>query len=202
MTGPARFTRRGFLTAGAALTTLPLTGCFGLTTTPPPTFDLSSGNPGAVQRRSASTVVITRPKTIDTYATERIVVRQPGGVLSYLPDAQLADVMPELVQIRMIQTFENANFPNIGRPDDQLAVDVTLATEVRAFEIDVTQGPVASVRLGAKLVNERIGEIFANHVFSAQVPTTTEPSAQAVADLDRALQDVIQQILTWTARTA
>lgn len=194
-------TRRAFLITGASALTATLAGCLGAA--PPLTFDLgSTSSSQAIRRRSSRLVVITIPKTVQTYDSQRIVVREPGNILSYLPDAQLSDTLPQLIQTRLLQTFEASNFPNIGRPDDQLAVDVTLATEIRAFEIDVAKGNLASVTINAKLVNERRGAIYASQIFSATSPAVVEPAVSAVAALDIALQDVMGQILLWTAKTA
>lgn len=193
--------RRAFLVSGAAFISLPLAGC-SVTGTPPETFDLASASAAPVRRRSSRTVVITEPEAVMTYDTERVVVREPGGVLSYLPEAQWSDRLPVLIQTRMLQTFENAAFPNIGRPDDQLSVDVTLATEIRAFEIDVSTGAVATVTLSAKLVNERRGSIAANSVFTATVPALSASGRGAITSLNNALQDVSLQILRWTAAQA
>ncbi|MBU1304246.1 MAG: membrane integrity-associated transporter subunit PqiC, partial [Alphaproteobacteria bacterium] len=140
-------TRRSFMVLGASALSLGLAGCLGVT--PPVTFDLSSASKVPMRRRSSRVVVITLPKTVQTYDTQRVVIREAGNVLSYLPEAQLSDTLPRLVQTRMLQTFEASNFPNIGRPDDQLRVDVTLATELQAFEIDVANGNLATVTISA-----------------------------------------------------
>jgi len=192
--------RRTFMLGGASLLTLALTGCLGATA--PITYDLGSARPGRVSRRSSRTVVITIPKTVQTYDSQRVVVRDVGNVLSYLPEAQLSDTLPRLVQTRLLQTFEAASFPNIGRPDDQLRVDVTLATEIRAFDIDLAQGGLATVTVNAKLVDEARGAIFANQTFTANSAGTIEPAVAAIASLDIALQNVMAQILDWTARNA
>ncbi|MGJ8526993.1 ABC-type transport auxiliary lipoprotein family protein [Maritalea sp.] len=193
--------RRLFLLSGAACLSLPVAGCT-LAALPPETYDLTSATAQKVRRRSSRTVVITRPESVQTYDTERVVVRAPGGVLSYLPEAQWSDKLPLLIQTRLLQTFEDAAFPNVGRPNDQLSVDVTLATEIRAFEIDTTGSPSASVKLSAKLVNERRGSIFANSVFAATVPISSNVDTGAIVGLNSALNDVSLQILNWSAAKA
>ncbi len=195
-------TRRLFLLSGAACLTLPVIGC-AITAAPRETFDLSAAQTDRVRRASSRTLVITRPISVQTYETERVVVRSAGGVLSYLPKAQWSDSLPVLIQTRLLETFENAAFKNVGRPSDQLSVDVTLATEIRAFEIDTTSTPPqASVKLSAKLVNERRGSIFASAVFSATVPLQRTVDVCAIASLDSALHDVALQLLSWSAKSA
>jgi cholesterol transport system auxiliary component len=193
-------TRRAFMVFGASTLTLGLAGC--LAGAPPVTFDLTSASLAPMRRRSSRVVVITMPKTVQTYDTQRVVVRDLGNVLSYLPDAQLSDTLPRLVQTRLLQTFEASNFPNIGRPDDQLRVDVTLATELQAFEIDASNGNLATVTINAKLVDERRGMIFASKSFSATQPAAISPAAAAIGGLDGALGKVMGDILQWTAATA
>lgn len=193
-------TRRTFMVLGASTLALGLAGCLGAA--PPVTYDLTSVALMPMRRRSSRVVVITLPKTVQTYDTQRVVVRDTGNVLSYLPDAQLSDTLPRLVQTRLLQTFEASNFPNVGRPDDQLSVDVTLATELQAFEIDVSTGNLATVTINAKLVDERRGLIFASKNFSATQPAATNPAAAAIGGLDGALRQVMGEILQWTAQTA
>lgn len=193
-------TRRAFMVLGASALTLSLAGC--LAATPPVTYDLTSGGKIPMRRRSSRVVVITLPVAVQTYDTQRVVVRDTGNVLSYLPDAQLSDTLPRLVQTRLLQTFQASNFPNIGRPDDQLSVDITLATELQAFEIDASNGNLATVTINAKLVDERRGLIFASKNFSATQPSTTAPAAAAIGGLDVALRQVMSEILQWTAQTA
>ena len=193
-------TRRTFLALGASALTLSLAGC--LAATPPVTFDLTSASNIPLNRRSSRVVVITLPRTVQIYDSQRVVVRDVGNMLSYLPEAQLADTLPRLVQTRLLQTFEDSDFPNIGRPDDQLRVDVTLATELQAFEIDAANGNLATVTINAKLVDEARGMIFANRSFTATQPAAVSPAGAAINGLDIALRQVMAEILQWTARTA
>tara|TARA_R110002020_G_scaffold2200_20_gene10258 strand:- start:5336 stop:5926 length:591 start_codon:yes stop_codon:yes gene_type:complete len=193
-------TRRAFLVFGTSALALSLAGC--LAATPPITYDLTSASRVPMRRRSSRVVVITLPVAVQTYDTQRVVVRDVGNVLSYLPEAQLSDTLPRLVQTRLLQTFQASNFPNIGRPDDQLSVDITLATELQAFEIDASNGNLATVTINAKLVDERRGMIFASRNFSATQPAATAPAAAAIAGLDTALRQVMSEILLWTAQTA
>lgn len=177
-----------------------LTACSS--TLAPLTYDLNAPRLTPTPRRSRRTIVITLPKAVATYDTERVVVREAGGVLSYLPEAQWSDRLPKLLQTRLLQAFEFSGFPNIGRPDDQLAVDMTLATEIVAFEIDAARGGVASVSLGTKLVDERNGSIPASTLLSATMPGSLEDGRTAVAGLDAALASVSQQMLQWVASKA
>ncbi|MCS6758185.1 MAG: ABC-type transport auxiliary lipoprotein family protein [Candidatus Devosia euplotis] len=145
---------------------------------PPVTFDLTSAAKIPMRRRSSRVAAITLPVTVQTYDTQRVVVCDAGNVLSYLPDAQLSDTLLRLVQTRLLQTFQASSFPNIGRSDDQLSVDVTLATELQAFEIDASAGNLATVTINAKLVDEWRSMIFASKNFTATQPHNRASSSR------------------------
>ena len=50
-------------------------------------------------------LLIAEPSAIQILSSERIVVRDRDGSLSYLPGTQWADQLPALVQSRMVATF-------------------------------------------------------------------------------------------------
>src|SRR5690606_24412916 len=146
--------RRAFLSLSAATAAVTLAGC-SFTGRPPFTYDLMAVEAGeALRRRTNRTVLITEPTAIGVYDSQRIVVREPGGVLSYLPEAQLSDRLPLLLRTRLVQSFEERGVNNIARSGDRVNIEIALATDVRAFELDTRLGPVAVVTLSARLVDE------------------------------------------------
>jgi cholesterol transport system auxiliary component len=185
--------RRIFLGA----VTMPLTGCIGGSSAVP-TFDLSAAREGL--RGAPGTggqLLVEEPSAIQVYDSERIVARAISQGLTYLPDAQWADRLPRLVQTRLIQTFENSNrFRNVGRPGEDIEPDVKLVSEIRAFEADeaTRSGQVA---LSVKLVDGRNGRIRRGQLFTASAPVASIDGAGASAALDRALGQVLVQVVSW-----
>lgn len=195
-----RLGRRAFM--GVATTGLAslLAGCFG--PRPLVTYDLTLAGNGPIRRRSSRMVVVTEPDAVQTYATDRMVVRQPGDILSYLPDAQWSDSLTSLIQTRMIQAFEDSDVANVGRPSDQLAFEVVLATDVRAFDIDLRAGQQAVVTLAARLIDDVDRQIITNRTFTASAPVVELDGVNAARAFDVALNDVVRQIIAWTAANA
>jgi cholesterol transport system auxiliary component len=193
--------RRAFLGSAAAGMSLLLAGCFGAS--PLTTYDLTAASAaGSVRRRSNRTVVVSEPDAVQTYDSERMVVRDVGGVLSYLPDSQWSDRLPSLIQTRIVQSFEDAGVPNVGRPSDQLLVDVVLATDVRAFDVDVAKGQLAVVTLAARLIDDVARRVIATRTFTASVPIAKLDGVNAAQSFDIALNEVVRQIIAWTAANA
>lgn len=195
--------RRAFLSFTAIGLTGTLAGCLGLGTSAPITYDLTATAAQPVTRRSNRMIIVGEPQAISTYDSERIVVREPGGVLSYLAESQWSDRLPILVQTRMLQSFRDAGVANVGRISDPIAVDVILSTDVRAFELDTTTGAgIARVALGARLVDDRNRAIIASQNFFSDVPVSSLDQRAVVAALNGALDAVLGQIVSWTAARA
>jgi ABC-type uncharacterized transport system auxiliary subunit len=168
---------------------------------PPPTFDLTAPQhfPHAL-RAPRGQLVIPDATAIGPLDTDKIVVRPAEGELAALADVQWSERLPRLVQVRAIQTFENAKrMRAVGRPSDRIVADYQLLLDIRAFEILVT-GPAAEVIIAAKIVGDRSGRIVAGRVFQARVPASATQGPPAVAALDAAWGKVAVEIVLWASR--
>ncbi len=182
----------GLLAVGLAL----LLGACGSGAVPT-TFDLTA-LPGAARSGAARrSIVVAEPVGLQPFEADRIIVREPGGAVSYLGGGQWADRLPRLVQTRVIQSLENANrLKSVSRPGDKVAADTVLITELRAFDINAGTRE-AVVDLSAKLVQESSGTVVAAKVFQARVPVTAVNAAVAANGLDRALSLVLADLVRW-----
>lgn len=186
-------TRRVTVVAAFALT---LAGCGGA---PLLTYDLIA--PHELPARALGLqIVVTQPSAVAPLDTDRIVVRSPTMGLTLLPGAQWSDQLPNLLQSRMIQAFENARLLKaVGRPGDRLSSDYNLNSEVRRFEIDAARGE-AVVEMAVKFVGDRSGKITAARVFEGRAPSSASNGAEASAALNVALAQVLRDLVMWTSR--
>ena len=187
--------------AGAALRVamalaLPLAGC---ASGPAATFDLSAASAGKPARALRAQLVVTEPVATAPVDSDRIVVRPAPGAVATLKDAQWVERLPRLVQTRLIQSFENARLlRSVSRPDGRIVAQFSLNTEIRRFEMDLSQGE-AVVEISARLVEEGAGRIAAARIFTARLPVASDAAPSAALALDAALGDVMGQIVIWTA---
>ncbi len=146
-------------------------------------------------------LLIDEPTAIQLLASDRIVVRDQGGALSYLPGVQWADQLPKLVQSRMIATFENTSrLGSVSRPGDRVTPDYQINTDIRTFEIDVTTGE-AVVELAIRAVSDETGRIARARIFRSRVPLTGIDPGSAVRGLDAALSAALIDVVTWAGAT-
>lgn len=191
------FARRAFLPA-ALLASLALAGCSGGAT--PTTFDLSAPRDFGKLGGSRAPLVVQMPTTVQALDSDRLIVRDSSGALSFIGGAQWADRVPALVQARLIQTFENGSrIGSVSRPGERIVPDLQLNTDIRSFNIDAASGQ-AVVEITAKLVGDRTGRIQRAQLFSARVPSGASEGAPAARALDQALSKVLIDIARWAGR--
>ncbi|MGX5732761.1 ABC-type transport auxiliary lipoprotein family protein [Bosea thiooxidans] len=187
---PLRFGLVAALAAGALLA-----GCGGGAT--PTTFDLSAPSGFGRVRGSRAVMVVAQPTTVQALDSDRIIVKDSSGALSFIGGAQWADRIPALVQARLIQTFENASrIGSVSAPGQRITPDVQLNTDIRSFNIDAASG-TAVVEITAKIVGDRTGLIQRARLFSARVPAGAVDGPGATQALDRALSQVLVEIVRW-----
>lgn len=184
-----------------------LTGCSGgglgslIAPAPLETYDLTVPRQAGAVVKGRKTVVIAESSAVRALDSERILVKPRANEINYLSGAQWADRLPRLVQSRIVTTFENARQLNaVVRPGEGIDAETRLVTEIRAFELDLAGPPMVRVELTARLVGTRNGRVIAAEVFSASLPVSGSAPAVVVAELDKAMSDVLVRLVTWANR--
>ena len=172
-----------------------LAGCGGGGS--PLTFDLAAV-PGTPRPGGAArSVVVAEPVGLQPLEADRILVREPGGSLSFLGGGQWADRLPRLIQTRLIQSLENAGrLRSVTRPSDKVSADYALVSEIREFDIAAGSGE-AVVDISAKLISDTTGKVAAAQVFTARVPVAKLDAGSAARGLDAALGQVLTDMVRW-----
>jgi cholesterol transport system auxiliary component len=165
---------------------------------PPTTYDLVAPRSFAGAPRPAQwQLVVYEPTAVHALETDRLMVRPSADQVSYYKGIAWSDRLPRLVQARMIETFQNSGAVKaVSATSGQYA----LATELRAFQIDVSSGrPAAEIDLFARLINASTGKVVATKGFSARVAATSDSPADSIAALNQAFTEVLQDTTTWVA---
>jgi len=187
-----------FLAAG--LICLGLVGCAiaGGGGKGPDTYDLVAPRSFSGSTRAAPwQLVVYEPVAVHALETDRLMVRPRADQVSYYKGVAWSDRLPRLVQARMIESFQNSGAVKaVSATSGQFG----LATELRAFQVDVSSGKAAAeVDIFAKLVNTSSGRVVATRGFSARVPATTDKPADVIAALNQAFTEVLQDITGWVS---
>ncbi len=188
----------------AAALALSLAGCAsvaGLFTPTPVAYDLAAAkrfprHPGPARGQ----LVIVEPGVLGPFDGTAVVIRPAPGEAARLSGVQWEDRLPRLMQARLIQSFENASWLHaVGSPSDNIAADFVLRTELRAFEMSVTDG-AAVVEIAAKIVDQRSGRIVAARVFHVAAPAESVQGPDAIAAINQAFVKAASELVLWAAR--
>lgn len=194
LTSPSLFRGRLRALSLAVAGALLLAGCGGGPA--PTTYDLSAPRDFGRIGGGGGVLIVAQPTAVQALDSDRLIVKDSSGALSFLGGAQWADRVPNLVQTRLIQTFENGSrIAAVGRPGERIVPDFQLNTDIRAFNIDTASGQ-AVVEITAKLIGDRTGKVQRAKLFSARVPAGADGAGAAQA-LDQALSQVLIQIARW-----
>ncbi|MBB4120342.1 ABC-type transport auxiliary lipoprotein family protein [Martelella radicis] len=191
---------------GLSLLVAGLSGC--ALRPPSDTFDLTAkaaaSEMSANRARTARLqLLVPAPSAIQVLDNRGIVVRLSGSELRYLKNAQWSDLLPAVVQARLVAGLENTGlFGGVGMPGQGLAIDYQVVVEIREFAIDAAGPGTADVKLSVKLLDDRTGVVRAQRLFESSVGVNSSASSGVlVAALDKAFADVQADIVSWIAAT-
>ena len=165
------------------------------TTAPVDTYEISAPSLEPTVRGSTrAQILIPDPTAIKTLDSEKIVVKPTPYTIEYLGGSQWSDRLPRMVQLRLLQAFENTGRVGaVGVPGQGLAIDYQLILEIR-----VVGGRRAIIEISVKALNDRNGTVRRTNIFTATSPVTGTTNDDFVAALDRAFNQISRDIVAWT----
>ncbi|GAA0603091.1 ABC-type transport auxiliary lipoprotein family protein [Paenochrobactrum glaciei] len=171
------------------------------TTTPLDTYSLSAPRPAVTAKsRKSVQLLVAAPTALKALDSENIVVNPASGSIAYLSGAQWGDRLPNIIQSRLVQSYENTGLlGGVGRPGDGLAINYQVLTDVREFGIHASTSPqTAVVELAVKLMDDKNGNVRATRVFRNVVAVQGSGNAAYLKALDQAFEKTAAEIVSWT----
>lgn len=161
------------------------------TLTVPNSFPQTSGT-------SRAQILVPIPRAVAALDTDNIAVVSDGTRISYFGNAAWSDRVPKLFQAKLVEAFENTGRVRaVGLPGEGLLIDYQLATDIRAFQLDVNGARTASIEFSAKIINDRNGRVVAVKTFSAQAPASSDKPAEMVAAMNTAMEIILTDFMSW-----
>ena len=143
-------------------------------------------------------LVMPTPTAILRLDTQRFLLA-PNKDLPEFANAQWADSIPKMLQIKLIQSFENYDLAHAPlRPTDNPVTNSQLAVDLRSFQISTDSGLTAEIAFSAKIVNKD-GQVVASHLFQERRKFDKLDPVSAVAAFNDAFGKVATDLIIWTA---
>ncbi len=184
-----------------------LSGCtvaslVGANSEPPPvTYDLLVKAHRGLGRLNVQ-VVINEASAVEALSSARIAIKTGPHEISYFAAAAWTDKLPRLLQLRLVESFENSHIVKaVGTGNDRIKGDVGLSMGIRDFQVEVNKGVAqAHIRLFVKLVDEDRGQLLASREFSARTHAASDRASDGVEALNRSYNAVAKKIMRWIAK--
>ncbi|CTQ53691.1 ABC-type uncharacterized transport system, auxiliary component [Roseibium album] len=191
-------TRRGVL--GALGLGVLVSGC--ASSAPSAFYSLEAADVSGLRGRSSRVqVLVAQPRALKALDTSYIAVVDKGPIYSYFPDSAWADTLPNVVQMKLVQTLQNTErLRGVGLPGDGLLIDYQLQTDIRAFQLQVEGANRGVVEIAARVVNDRNGRTVANKVFRAETPSGSTSVDKAVEAMNASADRVFAEMAAWTLK--
>jgi phospholipid/cholesterol/gamma-HCH transport system substrate-binding protein len=174
----------------------------------PALYDLTAPRTFPASNKPAkSQLVVNEPTAVLAFDTPRIIFAPGAGEGPPAEIAQWRDNIPKLLQAKVIESFENANYlAAVARPTEGLVADYQLLIDIRDFQISPpptgaagadAATPAAHVAFAAKILGEN-GKIIGSRTFDATAPARDTGASGAAAALDQAFGKAAADLVLWT----
>jgi len=140
-------------------------------------------------------LAVPEPTTTGKLDTDKLSLDPIAPAAS--EQAQWADVLPKLIQSRLVQSFENAGLiGSVIRGGDNGSADYQLQTDVRNFHVVGTPALAAEFEISAKMLNDK-GRILAGRIFRNSVALANNDPQLAANGLDQAFGGATVELVDW-----
>jgi cholesterol transport system auxiliary component len=147
-------------------------------------------------------LVIDVPRASPGLDSSRIALVRPPVSFDYFADSAWTDRAPVVVQAALLESFENSGrLVALDRDSIEAEPDFVLQTELRHFEAEydrATGPPLVRVAIRVRIVSAGGRRIVAATAFSRSARAAANDVPSIVAALDRALGEVIDEIVAWS----
>jgi phospholipid/cholesterol/gamma-HCH transport system substrate-binding protein len=171
----------------------------GEPTVPKTIYDLSIPSDFASPKKPLKEqLVLPTPTAILLLDTQRFL-SMSNKELAGFANAQWADSIPKMLQIKLIQSFENYDVAHAPlRATDNPGTAFQLLIDLRSFQINTDPEPTAEIGFSARILNKD-GQVVASQLFSQHKKLEKPDPASAVVAFDDAFGSIATELITWTA---
>ncbi|MBU6464880.1 MAG: membrane integrity-associated transporter subunit PqiC [Proteobacteria bacterium] len=170
--------------------------------TPPRTvvYDLKAADKFQTPHRALKPgLFIAEPTATTRLQTQRFLFSSDEERHDDFANAQWSDALPQLVQAKLLQSFENYDVAHAPlRGDGMGEGGVRLLIDLRRFDIATAPELKATIAFSAKLVDGS-GHLKAARIFEQSAPITGLAAAQAATAFDQVFTALAHDVVTWTA---
>jgi phospholipid/cholesterol/gamma-HCH transport system substrate-binding protein len=143
-------------------------------------------------------LVMPTPTAILQLDTQRFLLA-PNKDLPGFANAQWADSVPKMLQVKLIQSFENYDVAHAPlRSTDTPGTNPQLLVDIRTFQINTDDELTAEIGFSARILNKD-GQVIASRLFQQRKQLATPDPSAAVDAFNDAFATAAIELIIWTA---
>lgn len=147
------------------------------------------------------TLLIAEPSVQLAFNTDKIMIESAAGQTKLLADGRWSDNLPNLVQSKLMQAYENAGLgDSVTKPSFGDGQGYQLKVDVRRFHLSTVSDPEADIIFFVKL-SDSDGKSIASQLFKAKAPSSGVTPEAATAALQTAFQALVIDVMSWVHST-
>lgn len=146
-------------------------------------------------------LLVEEPSSARGLDSDRITLRSSPIEIKYFAGVRWADRAPRMVQILMVESFENTSrIVSVGRQSIGLRPDYSIKSDLREFQAEYFQDgtPQIHVRMNVKLVKMPDAKIVASRTFDQVLPASGKDIPAIVQSFDETLGKILRQSVEWS----
>jgi cholesterol transport system auxiliary component len=146
-------------------------------------------------------LVVDEPTAARQIDTSRIALMSGPFQVEYYADVEWTDSAPAMVQLLLVQSFQNTGRLPVVAPSRQtLATDLLLLSNLRKFQVenDASGTPQATVVFEATLLRMPRRTPVATARFEKATPVDSKSIETVTAAFDASLGNVMRRVVGWT----
>jgi len=177
-----------------------VTGC-GLIGPPPRQFTLTSVTNFPHAFSPVKWFVVDEPTAARQIDTSRIALMRGPFQVEYYADVEWTDSAPAMVQLLLMQSFQNTGrLPVVAPTRQTLTTDFLLLSNLQKFQVenDASGMPQATVVLETTLLKMPRQTPVATARFQKATPINSKSTGTVTAAFDTSLGDVMRHVVEWT----
>ncbi len=143
-------------------------------------------------------LTVSEPTILLSLNTDKVLKQLPDGAWQPFENVRWSDNLPNLVQSKVIQAYENAGLTDaVLRPADALESDFSLVIDIRTFHLILGDSPSGLIDFIAKIIGQD-GTVVATRRLRYEVEALSDEETNAVKALQAAFETTITDLVSWS----
>ena len=163
-------------------------------------FDLAAiDKSDAAPKTLRGPMTVPLPSALFQLDTQNILFRATPDAAPLPPGARWADNLTRLLQMKLVQSFENAGYLGSVGHSDAITGEYQLLIDVRRFQMVTEPESRADIAFSAKIADTD-GKVLGAKIFESTANAASEKIEASVAALNEAFKEAAADLVDWASR--